>query len=180
MTTRTLEDQAVTTQIVAPGAIRPAAMSQFPSVRLTTAGDVTGIPSSTFHEFPWSVEAYDVGNMHSTVTNPERITIPTAGIYRITVSWEWLGSSNVAPLSTRRIGVYRNSSLLAENVIGNRYDYNVPAETRVSQTLSVAFQFNAGDFFEVYAIHGAGEPLTLDQTDGASPVVSAEWVAPPQ
>lgn len=64
------------------------------------------IPKLTWTSVAWNVEEYDTGEMHESVTNPDRVTITRAGNYGVKYQVE-LETSKDTQISTR---IWKNSS----------------------------------------------------------------------
>jgi len=47
------------------------------------------IPNTAYTPIEWDSEAIDTSAMHESVTNPSRITVPTAGKYLVTLRTSW-------------------------------------------------------------------------------------------
>lgn len=103
---------------------------------------------------------------------PTRIYAPLAGRYQISVRVAWDGGAEV---SSRGISVRRNNSLTAENHVGSDGVYNVSPGLGIDQELNATFEFQAGDFIELFAGQSgtlpADNPVTLDRAR-----VTMEWV----
>ena len=78
-----IADDAVDSEHIADGAVDPGHLAAFPKCRVYRATTVQTIQQATTEAVQWNAESYDVGGLHSTVTNPSRVTVATAGYYEI-------------------------------------------------------------------------------------------------
>jgi hypothetical protein len=106
------------------------------------------------------------------LAQPTRIYAPIAGRYSIKVRVAWAGG---AETSSRGISVRRNNSLTAQNHVGSDGVYNVSPGVQIDQELNATFEFQPGDFIELFAAQSgappADNPVTLDRAR-----VTMEWV----
>lgn len=75
---------------------------------------IQGIANNTVTAATFDTEAYDIGNLHSTSTNPSRITIPTGGggrlwLFTMIASW-----ANNVDTTQRLVSLYKKGALLAD------------------------------------------------------------------
>jgi hypothetical protein len=170
MATNSINAEALRDSIVNPAKLA----NTFPNVYATRTSDYPA-PDVAFDPVELDAELYDPLGMHSNTTNNDRITFTRAGIYRVTARVAWQGGDAI---DLRRLGIYRNGSLLGSDVVGNDYIYNVPAGTNLNQDLTATFNFNAGDYIQLFAFPGT-TGVTIDQQPGESPVLDVQYIAPP-
>ena len=113
------------------------------------------ISSDAFTEVSFNDEDYDVGNLHSTTTDSECLTVPLRGygVYAISATVLW-GSGTTG---LRFIELLVNSTQIAAN--------NVQAPTiSMSPVQNVASQFllNAGDCVTLVVYHTQVGGLSID------------------
>lgn len=110
------------------------------------------IPNSTATDVTWDVESLDTNGFHSTVTNTERITIPSgyAGKYLVVAQ---LSYGNNATGDFRRSIIYKNTTQLSiANVRPNR----------ATPVASFIADMAVGDYFKAVADQDSGGSLTLE------------------
>lgn len=117
-------------------------------------------------------EGYDTDTMHSTATNPSRITFTTPGYYAGTATVA-LSMSTVA--GSREIQILKNSTSIvavARESMPSTIDASI---------LNVSFdnRFGTNDYIEVRVTHThSGVSLTaVGAADGAYPYLTARWYA---
>lgn len=67
------------------------------------------INNNSWTEVSWNSESYDTNTMHDTSTNPEDITIKTAGLYQVNVQIRW---SDISTTGSRGIRVKQNGTIV--------------------------------------------------------------------
>lgn len=77
--------------------------------RLYLSAATTSIADNTASVVTWTAEEYDVGNLHDLVTDPEKITIPTAGdgLYLVVGQVKWATSASA---KKRGVRIYKNGT----------------------------------------------------------------------
>ena len=99
--------------------------------------------SSSLSLIQFDTEDFDTNNNFDVTTNKGRYTVPVSGFYQINAR---SGSANAGGYAT--CAIYKNGSLLQ---IGPQ----VNASAVISAGISDTFQFNAGDYIEIYHRHDA-------------------------
>lgn len=106
----------------------------------------------------WDTEDADTTNIHSTGTNPSRVTPTLAGWYRITFTVHWAGNATGRRAAATRI-----------NGTTVRYG-EIKAATSaatVSATVTMTLPFNGtGDYVEAWAFQDSGGALNTADTVG--------------
>ena len=112
----------------------------------------TTIPNGTSGDLILDTTEYDTHGMHSTTVNPERITIPITGIYRVTARVTVSTGSTLygVQIWKNNVGPMFQTSLFTD-AIG--------AETGVQLVKSISL--NAGDYITMKAFQNSGAPDTL-------------------
>lgn len=102
-----------------------------------------------------ATDIYDPLALHDTSTNPSRITVARAGIYRITSALRWADSATGDRLMSIRV----NNSTITPNSIG-------PLQSnRASHSLVVHQSLAASDYVEIFAFQNSGGSLNVDAAD---------------
>lgn len=105
------------------------------------------IANATGTNITYNSEYYDTDNFHSTVTNTDRLTIPTSGYYIVTASIYWANNST----GLREIGLQKNGATIREAA----HD-NINANT---QTITNISYFAANDYITLRAYQASGGAL---------------------
>ena len=114
----------------------------------------TGIVTYTSVQF--DTELYDLGGMHSTVTNNSRFTVPTnqAGTYIITAAAGFGGNSS---------GTVRQARILLDGttVVASATPLAPSASLAAILTVSTTQELNPGEYIELQVIQDTGSNLSL-------------------
>jgi hypothetical protein len=114
------------------------------------------INDATFTLVTFDTEDYDVGGLHSTVTNTSRFTIPTGGdgTYRISAVVAFAGHAT----GQRIMKVIKSGA----DFTGNGYILGTTGATWVTgMSLTVDTSAVAGDYFELHAYQNSGAALNI-------------------
>lgn len=133
--------------------------------RLTNSGNIS-IPNNTFTALTFDNEIDDTGALHSTSSNPSRITFPVAGRYNFAASIRFQESAS----GYRLIGIYVNGSTPIAA------DGRVPVPGAGIQTdmgVSGTKTFAAGDYIEVKLFQDSGSALNCLAFTEFTPVFTA-------
>lgn len=124
----------------------------FDKVRLTKSVDQSA-PSGGPTYLTWDVETYDTNNLHSIVSNTDRITIVTPGYYRLTGHWGYQQPSSTATITS---ALQKNGTTVINH-------YIIPASTTTGGTIIVSSTILcvAGDYFQVVINQFSGSNFTL-------------------
>lgn len=114
-------------------------------------------------------EFYDTDTMHDPVTNNSRITIKTAGKYRVSANVNW--NSNVTGRRALELKV-NGTTIIASTVINPQADGVYSTGMSVSTTR----QFAVNDYIEVITTQGSGGALDVLYFAEYSPHFMAERV----
>ena len=125
------------------------------------------IANSTVTAVTWNAESYDTANMHSTTTNPTRITIPNPGTYAISANLWWSASA----AGYRQIWLYKNGSSLG------LYGQAPGVGAATSMSLYDELPFVAGDYVEVWVEQSSGAALTINASAGDLAYFTARLVS---
>lgn len=112
------------------------------------------VADSTPITLTWDSEAYDTNDIHSSVTNPSRLTAQTAGKYLVwaTVVWEANGSGD------RNIEIKKNGQTTSPSV--QYFDVSGKA-TVMSMNISGILDLIVNDYIELEVYQTSGEPLNV-------------------
>lgn len=134
-----------------------------------TMGNSQSIPDSTVTAVTWtSADTYDTNSMHSTSSNPSRITIKTSGLYAVAVNI-WFAANATG---YRQLWLYKNGSAL-----GLYVQNPSPGTGACNANLYDEIQCVAGDYLEARAEQNSGAALNINTTSGDASYMSVRWVA---
>ena len=135
-----------------------------PPACLVGASATLNIPNSTWTGVTFVTERFDTDALHDNSVNPSRFTITTPGIYQISAYVTWSGS------------VGGNQRDLALRVNGSTYAAfsrgPITAGSGGLTNLSVAWDLDAGDYFEIAANQDSGITMTVS----ADRMASVCWI----
>lgn len=135
-------------------------------VRATQTGTGQTLTTATYAAVTFNTEDYDVGGLHSTVTNTSRLTIVRAGYYRFTAALVW--ASNATGI--RKAYMLKNGTTTLVNISGTAVSGSAHSE-QLSATVYMA----VNDYAEVFAYQSSGGNLALDPSAGST-WFEAIWV----
>lgn len=133
------------------------------SVKETTA---QSIPNNTWTALTSDEENFDVGGLHSTVTNTSRLTIPTgeSGKYRVTCTINFVGAAT----GTRAVGIGKNGASPTFPLSSQLGSASVAPSMGGSTLLNLV----AGDYVEVKVLQDSGGAINAQLNE-----FSIEWIA---
>lgn len=147
--------------------------------RVNAVYATNGIPAlvdgATQVVVPLATEAWDTDGMHSTTTNPSRITFNTPGLYQITFFARFLSNS----AGTRSINLRLNSGgLPAAGSTLNTWVFTATNGSSSSFSRTVDYLATVGDHIEMWvsANTGNASTVTLDAGDRVTGM-HVRWVA---
>lgn len=132
-----------------------------------TAGQ--SITANTNTAVKWtSTDTYDTNNLHSTTTNPTRITIATKGLYAIAAN-VWFPA--ISSGYFMQIGLQKNGTSLGI--------YNQVPTSGGAQAISCYDEIscNAGDYIECWVQHNYSSAVTINSVVGDQAYMTARWAA---
>ena len=114
------------------------------------------IPNNTWTAISFGLEEFDTDTMHSSITNPERITIRTAGIYQIfgTVSFDPNATGVRAACITHNGSTVPDDGIVFCSQSGNATANHLPP-------LSVLKSCAATDILRFYVFQNSGGALDV-------------------
>jgi hypothetical protein len=136
-----------------------------------TGGAATGLATATVGTVLFATETYDTDNLHSTVTNTGRVTIPTglAGVWRIGYSVDFVA-----------FGAGDRQAWIWVNGTGPRYAFNVEGNTTATVsailTGSADVVVAAGDYVQVHCYQTSGGAMNVGSIGFT--VMQATYVGP--
>ena len=112
------------------------------------------IPHSTWTSLLFTHEDYDTDSMHSTVSNTDRITFNTAGLYLV-VAYTVMETVNNSNIDSLRILLNGSYPMAGINF------FLTTSYSTMQATIAVIHPFSASDYIvsQVFQYHGAGPPL---------------------
>lgn len=122
-----------------------------PRARASITGTPPSISNGTITTVSLNAEDYDTNGLHSTTTNPSRITLDRAGAWLVVGSLGFLGNA-----AGRRIGIIlKNGAEVARNL-------TFPTTAAISLvTTTAVVSANAADYVELQAYQDSGTALSL-------------------
>jgi hypothetical protein len=141
----------ITSAKIADGTITADDLAtSFPNVSLTDSGVTAVTEADTCFCDPGDVadfdtEVYDVGGLHSTSSNSDRVTVPRTGLYQVAGSGVWANTSAV--IYKRQIQLLKNGSYFA----GAPYAElrGADGSNPIQQSISGVVALNAGDYLQL-------------------------------
>lgn len=119
-------------------------------VRRTTA---QSIPNNTETAITFDAERYDVGTLHSTVSNTSRITFIDPGVYDLKGNIEFATNGT----GIRQVGIRLNGSIYLCLI-----DVATLASSPVYLNVATEDKFIAGDYVELVAYQNSGVALNAN------------------
>jgi len=113
------------------------------------------VPDSAWTAIPWDnadAEEWDTNDIHSTTTNPSRLTVKTTGKYLIFGFASWVTNTT----GLRQIGIRVNGTWKMEIYCG----MDTAGNSRM--TITGVFILAANDYVELFAYQTSGAALNID------------------
>lgn len=127
------------------------------------------IPSATWTSITFDLEDADTNTLHSTVTNTNRITIVTPGVYAISASVGFVPGGGL-----RSIRFIKNGDPTVPLVVAEGLD--PPDANNSGVTASTHARLAAGDYVEVQVNQNSGGSLNTITGSQTTNQVSAVWL----
>lgn len=127
------------------------------------------IPNNTLTALTFDSERFDVGAMHSTVSNTGRLTVPAGGdgIIRVAASIEFAATAG---------GGYRQLVLRVNGTTTIDSDAkDASSLSGVQLNVDALWAFVAGDYVEACVLHTFGSAINVSAAASYSPEFSAMW-----
>lgn len=178
--TEGIMDGAITTDKIAPGTstigdgtVTAAKMAALPAVKVYNDATTTLPAGGTTTVISFNQERYDTDTMHSLVTNPDRLTVTTPGLYAIHTNL-FIGAS---PSSGNALFVYVTKNSGSTSWIARDF---IPYTT-TGVAISTFARFLAGDYIQLSIWNNAGASHTLQAgttTNESYCDFGMAWMAP--
>ena len=138
-----------------------------PSCRVnrTTAQTLT---TGVAADITFDAERWDTDAMHSLVTNTNRITINTAGLYLLTGNVYYQQVAGTGDRDTYFL--VNNTTRVAE------VDTTVGANYFPRHNLTTVYKFAAGDYVTLQCFQNSGGNVNIEVNANVSPEFSATWI----
>ena len=139
--------QVLTVAAGVPSWATPATTSFVGCSLADSAVNGQSIANNTYTALTWDLEDYDTDSFHSTVTNTDRITIPTGkgGKYQVTAIANW--GSNTA--GQRVMKIYKNGAAFKGAGLS-------PAAGYPGNVVTCTINLVATDYLSVYVFQNSG------------------------
>lgn len=167
VTSPKLADAAVSTAKIADAAVSPVKIATLPAARVSIS-TLLSIPDSTTTYVAFDTEIFDTANLHSTVSNLDRLTAPIAGTYIIGADIYWAAS--VAGYRTATIVRNSGNTRLSRSWI-------TPISGSLYHTLSTVTRLSAGDYVRLGLYQNSGSNTQLG-IDGETTGFWMAWIGP--
>lgn len=160
------ETESGSTNIKKGSAANGALGEQFvPSARVYGTGNQTGVLSFT-------LERWDTDNIHSTTTNPSRLTAQTSGLYLIFGNVRWVSSSNTN-YTDRKLSVRLNGSAN----IAYHSGYLGTSSNLATIAVTTVYYLSAGDYVELVGLSSNSNDYMVSNGN-FSPEFGMVWMGP--
>lgn len=142
-----------------------------PACRVYNNANIS-INNATSTLLTFNTERYDTDTMHSTGTNPGRITFNKAGIYEVGAHVEYTGLSDWL---NEYVGIRLNGGNYIANDTAGTFTVGTIAPTLSPKT---HYKFDVNDYIEVFAYghHTAGTAFNVVAVANSSPEFYATWL----
>lgn len=120
------------------------------------------IPNATNTTIPFDAEYYDHGDLHDNGTNPERVTVTTAGRYLSICHMQSSGYTDTVWYAEFLV----NGTDYRERVIGNSVNIS-PGDL---PTLAAILNLDAGDYIEIVVYQASGGSLNMISNPDANTI----------
>lgn len=156
ITAKTTSAFTVLGDSIEAGGVGPVqSQSRFRCSLIEGAADWT-IPNNALTALTWDSELFDVGGLHSTGTNPSRITVPTGGdtgLWLLTGVVQWDGNTT----GQRQIQIRKGGAASAlTTVSGPDYSFGI-----IQQVVAVDSDPSVGDYYELLVFQDSGANRTV-------------------
>jgi hypothetical protein len=129
--------------------------------------------ASTWYAQTWDTEIANVGSMHSTGTNPTRITASQAGTYHIDAT---IAIAQQAAVAYFQMTIFVNGVQSSQSPAA----LYVPTTPSANYGLTLAryVPLAASDYVEIKVRTGSTGYLTVSASGGNRPICQMRWVGP--
>jgi hypothetical protein len=165
----------VTSDKLAARAVTPAMIGSVPAAVVTNTGDISVAGGGTHNLISFDTDQVNIDGMHSTTSNPSRLTAPIDGLYEIHGEANWFPCSNTGTFE--EIEIYVNGTTRVGVT-------EIPNSTAacVVEGVNALVRLHAGDYVQLFARQSSGSAETIRGTnsEGApdTPEFDMHWVGP--
>lgn len=151
----------------------PTPLIHPPTVLVYHAIDqAVGAGASAYLDF--SLEYYDSDTMHDTVTNKDRVTFNTPGVYAVTFQGQW--KANVA-LGDREVKIRKNGTdYQSADARTNVFEANGTTPIGIKVSLSHQAYYLAGDYIQVEFQNRTVATALFAEAAPNAPILGATWL----
>ncbi len=139
-----------------------------PTARVYNSTSIT-ISNNTNTALTFDTERFDTDSIHSTTTNPGRLTATTAGKYLIVAMVEWQGNT----VGRRSLQIRLNGAAIIGTTL-----ITITGGTTDRQQAMALWDMVATDYVEAMAFQDRGGGLDVNFAADYSPEFMMVWVAP--
>ena len=139
-----------------------------PACRVYGSIGVT-VPTATDTAIAFNTERYDVGSIHSTVTNTSRLTAPIAGVYHV--------EGNIRITSAAAATVLLSIRLNGTTVIAQTA-WKTATGIDNGMIVSCDYALAASDYVEIVVRHNEGSDLSTGGNANWADEASMRWTGP--
>ena len=129
-----------------------------PRARVTRTA-VQTIANGAQANLEYQAARFDSADFWEGVTNPDRLTVPSSGIYLVTVNVTWEANAN----GYRRLRIYHGATLVAANAI------DIDSVITQSQSLTTILEMAAGEHVVSAVYQNSGGVLDIEQAAEYTP-----------
>lgn len=162
-----ISENGVSSSEIANGSVGTADLAVAPAARARPISNPT-LGNDTVTELSLGNEIFDTGGVHSTTTNPERLTAPVDGYYMI--SGEVVFAAD--PNGSRQVLLRRNDSI---GTIGESVNRASGTPDRTALPVTTIFRLDAGDYVELDALQSSGGSLDVI---ASGTYLAIAWIGP--
>jgi len=123
------------------------------------------VPNAAWTPIELDVENFDTDTMHSTVTNPSRVTCVTPGVYLLSAGMQ----HGVNATGVRGVRIFLNNTTSLCNMLVGAF-----AGAGAGLSASTIYELAAGDYVELSVYQDSGAVLAL--TTGPRTSLGAVWL----
>jgi hypothetical protein len=165
-----IADGTIVAGDVADGTLTNAKLASgfFPAARVYASG-TQSLTTATYTALTFDSERFDNASIHSTVTNPTRLTIPTTGVYLVSANVGIAAGAGSVREVWFRVG---GSTYISGDVRANQ------SGKSMQFAVSTIWQFTAAQYVEVVAMQESGGSLPTVQSASSSPEFSIAMLTP--
>lgn len=140
----------------------------FPCARVYNSANIS-CTNGVHTYLTFNSERYDTDSFHSTSTNTDRLTIPVAGVYRVTAHVRF--ASNATGSRALRLEVNGSTLIALENSPAVAVGYG-----QTERTISTEYKFAANDYIRISAYQDSGSTINVEAGGNFSPEFFISWV----